>query len=132
MFHSKRRPFRVLVADDDENIRDLVELNFMMEGYEVLTAANGYEAEVIVRREQPDVVILDIMMPGRDGLAVLRSMRADPATHDIPVVLLTAKATNGEVLDGWRAGAAGYTTKPFDPGDLIRYVSSLLNQEQRV
>jgi len=132
MFHSKRRPFRVLVADDDENIRDLVELNFMMEGYEVLTAANGYEAEVIVRREQLDVVILDIMMPGRDGLAVLRSMRADPATHDIPVVLLTAKATNGEVLDGWRAGAAGYTTKPFDPGDLIRYVSSLLNQEQRV
>ena len=132
MFRSKPRPFRVLVVDDEEDIRDLVELNFMMEGYEVLTAANGYQAETAVRRELPDVVILDIMMPGRDGLTVLRSLRADPSTHDIPVVLLTAKATNGEVLDGWRAGAAGYTTKPFDPGDLIRYVSSLLRQEQRV
>ena len=124
----KRRPYRLLVVDDEEDIRELVELNFMMEGYDVLTAANGYEAEVVTRRERPDVVILDVMMPGRDGLSVLRSLRADPSTHDIPVVLLTAKATNGEVLDGWRAGAAGYTTKPFDPGELIRYVSSLLRQ----
>ena len=130
MFSSKKRPYSILVADDDDNIRELVELNFMMEGYEVSTAANGYEAEVAIRRKRPDVVVLDIMMPGRDGLSVLRSLRADPATHDIPVVLLTAKATNGEVLDGWRAGAAGYTTKPFDPGELIRYVSQLLNQAE--
>ena len=124
--------YRLLVVDDDEDIRDLVELNFMMEGYEVLTAADGWQAEVMVRRERPDVVVLDVMMPGRDGLEVLRSLRADPATHDIPVVLLTAKATNGETLEGWRAGAAGYTTKPFDPGDLIRYVSRLLQQPSRV
>jgi len=118
--------YRMLVVDDDEDIRDLVALNFMMEGYEVLTAADGWQAEAIVRRERPDIVVLDIMMPGRDGLEVLCSLRADSATHDIPVVLLSAKATNGEILDGWRAGAAGYTTKPFDPGELIRYVSQLL------
>lgn len=127
----KHRP-RLLVVDDEEDIRDLVELNFMMEGYEVLTAANGWEAEVKIRRERPDVVILDVMMPGRDGLTVLRSLRSDPTTHDIPVVLLTAKATNGEVLDGWRAGAAGYTTKPFDPGELVRYVAHLLSEVQQV
>lgn len=124
-----RRPYRLLVADDEDDIREIVELNFMMEGYDVISASNGWEAELAIRREQPDVVVLDIMMPGRDGLTVLRSLRADPATHDIPVVLLTAKATNGEVLDGWRAGAAGYTTKPFDPGDLIRYVAHLLREQ---
>ena len=124
--------YRLLVVDDDADIRDLVELNFMMEGYQVLTAADGWQAESVVRRERPDIVVLDIMMPGRDGLEVLRSLRSDPTTHDIPVVLLTAKATNGEILDGWRAGAAGYTIKPFDPYELIRYVSRLLQQSSSV
>jgi DNA-binding response OmpR family regulator len=120
---------RLLVVDDDPDIRDIVELNFMMEGFEVLTAANGREAEEIVRSQRPDAVLLDIMMPERDGIDVLTALRADPATHDIPVVLLSAKATNGEVLDGWRAGAAGYTTKPFDPEELVRYVSHLLSPD---
>ena len=121
------RPYRVLVADDDPDIREIVELNFLLEGFEVLTAADGREAEAMTRLNQPDVVVLDIMMPERDGLDVLTALRADPATHDIPVVLLSAKSTNMEVLDGWRAGAAGYTTKPFDPGELIRYVNQLLS-----
>jgi DNA-binding response OmpR family regulator len=122
------RSYRVLVADDDDDICELVELNFLMEGFEVYTAADGCEAETLARRQRPDAVVLDIMMPGRDGLDVLRSLRADPATRDIPVVLLTAKATNQETLQGWRAGAAGYTTKPFEPAELIRYVSHLLDQ----
>jgi DNA-binding response OmpR family regulator len=121
------RPYCVLVADDDPDIREIIEINFMMEGFEVLTAADGEEAEAIARAALPDAVVLDIMMPQRDGIDVLTSLRADPSTHDIPVVLLSAKSTNGEVLDGWRAGAAGYTTKPFEPGQLIRYVTQLLS-----
>jgi DNA-binding response OmpR family regulator len=120
---------RLLVVGDDPDIRDIMELNFMMEGFDVLTAANGREADEIVRSQHPDAVVLDIMMPERDGIDVLTSLRADPATHDIPVVLLSAKATNGEVLDGWRAGAAGYTTKPFDPEELVRYVSHLVSPD---
>jgi len=121
------RPYTVLVADDDPDILELVELNFMLEGFDVLTAADGREAEAMARLKRPDVVVLDIMMPERDGLDVLTSLRADPSTRDIPVVLLTAKSTNAEVLEGWRAGAAGYTTKPFDPGELVRYVTQLLS-----
>lgn len=123
------RPYRLLIADDEPDIRDLVALNFIVEGYEVLTADNGREAEAIAWVERPDLIILDVMMPERDGLAVLASLKADPATQDIPVVLLTAKSTNGEVCEGWRTGADAYMTKPFDPGELVRYVGYLLSDE---
>lgn len=125
-------PFRVVVVDDDPDIRDLVAINFAAEGFEVLTAGDGNEAERIIRAELPDVVILDIMMPDRDGLEVLRSLRSDPVTRDINVVLLSARSTDHEIFNGLRAGTDYYMTKPFDPFELIRYVSYLLNEEQRV
>ena len=118
----------VLVVEDEVDLLFTIALSLELNGYRVVKAASGEEAVDMVEKERPDAVVLDIMMPGRDGLDVLRSLRADPATRDIPVVLLTAKATNQETLEGWRAGAAGYTTKPFEPAELIRYVSHLLDQ----
>jgi CheY-like chemotaxis protein len=123
------RPYRLLVVDDEPDIRDLVAINFTVEGFEVLTAADGHEAEQIARAERPDVIVLDVMMPGRDGLQVLASLRADPDTRDIPVVLLSAKSTNEEVLEGWRAGTSNYMTKPFYPDELVRYVCYLLSDD---
>jgi two-component system alkaline phosphatase synthesis response regulator PhoP/two-component system response regulator VicR len=120
---------RLLVVDDEADIRDLVALNFAVEGFDVLTAANGEDAEKIARAERPDVVVLDIMMPGRDGLQVLGSLKADPGTRAIPVVLLTAKTTNDDALDGWTSGADHYMTKPFDPEELVRYVCYLLSDD---
>lgn len=123
------RPHRLLVVDDDPDIRELIAINFLAEGFDVLTAAGGHEAEDVIRSERPDVVILDIMMPDRDGLEVLEAVRNDPATCEINVVLLTARSTNDDILEGWRSGPDCYMTKPFDPDELVRYIQYLLSDE---
>ena len=123
------RPHCLLVVDDDPDIRDLVAVNFAVEGFDVLTAADGNEAERIIRSEQPDIVILDIMMPGRDGLEVLRALRNDPATEDVNVVLLTARSASEDMLEARRSRPNRYMTKPFDPDELVRYVRSLLGDD---
>ena len=121
-------PHRLLVVDDEPDIRELVALNFTVEGFEVLTAADGYEAETLARSEHPDVIILDVMMPGRDGLEVLASLKSEPATCHIPVVLLTAKSGDDDIWTGWQAGIDYYVTKPFDLDALVRYVSHLVGE----
>ena len=88
----------------------------------MLTAAGGDEAMDIVKAEQPDLVILDIMMPVRDGYDVLAEIRASPETADLPVVLLTAKRAESDIWEGWSSGADYYMTKPFEVGELMRFV----------
>ena len=117
---------RVLVADDDPDILELLRFNLVHEGFDVLRASNGVEAWSLARDAQPDLVVLDVMMPERDGLDVLASMKAHPRTKHIPVVLLTAKAGDAEVWEGWRAGADYYMTKPFNLDELLRFVDYLL------
>jgi len=112
----------ILVVDDDEDIRKVVSHNLEGEGYHVLTAAGGDEAMDIVKAEQPDLVILDIMMPVRDGYDVLAEIRASPETADLPVVLLTAKRAESDIWEGWSSGADYYMTKPFEVGELMRFV----------
>jgi DNA-binding response OmpR family regulator len=122
----RRQSIRVLWADDDPTIRTVMATNLEAVGFDVQTVADGdaaYEAAVRIR---PDVLILDIMMPGRDGYAVLRALRANPATVEVPVVLLSAKATDAEVWEGWKAGADYYITKPFDPTELSDFIDHLL------
>jgi DNA-binding response OmpR family regulator len=113
----------VLVADDDPVVRSIVVMNLEEEGYQVLEAADGDEALSLARRAVPDLVVLDVMMPGLDGLDVLSILRGHPNTADIPVVLVTARSADRDILDGWKAGAAYYLTKPFDLDDLLRYVA---------
>ena len=123
---------RILIADDDKDILSLLRLNLVAEGFDVVEAVTGEAAWVMARSAAPDLVLLDVMMPERDGLDVLTSMKAHPRTKDIPVVLLTAKASDAEVWEGWRAGADYYMTKPFNVDELLRFVDVLLRRPATV
>ena len=116
---------RVLVVDDDRDIRALIVLNLELSGYEVVAAEDGHEAAVLAPALQPDAIVLDGMMPGMDGLDLLRRLKADPATAHIPVVMLTARVGDHDVWSGWEAGAHYYITKPFDPDHLVDYLRHL-------
>jgi two-component system phosphate regulon response regulator PhoB len=120
----------VLVVDDDAVILKLLRVNFELEGYEVVSAGGGAEALLRARDHPPDVVVLDVMMPGIDGLEVARQLRADPATAAIPILLLSAKAQVSDI-DAGRELADDYMTKPFDAGDLLERAGVLLARHRR-
>src|SRR4051795_2259717 len=116
----------VLVVDDDPVILKLLEVNFEMEGFTVLVARDGIEGVEVARREQPDLVVSDIMMPKKSGLELVTDLKGDASTRDIPIILLSAKAQNADVRSGLDAGADDYITKPFEPLDLVDRVNRLL------
>jgi len=120
---------KVLIIDDENDIRRIARLGLERVGkMQVVDAASGADGLEKARSEKPDVVLLDVMMPGQDGPATLASLRADPATSAIPVVFLTAKALADEV-DRLRAlGAVGVLTKPFDAMTLAEQVRAILEQ----
>ena len=124
---ARKRPRRVLVADDDPDILKVVTANLKAEGIVVETAANGLQALARAAQTAPDLIILDISMPGRNGLEVLEALRARPETAKIPVVFLTARDSDADVWEGWKAGAAYYLTKPFDTAQLMHFVNSMLD-----
>lgn len=127
MFGKKRK--RVLVADDDPDILKIVAANLRAEGFEVDAVSNGLEAQARAVRNLPDLIVLDVTMPGRDGLEVLSALRARPDTRDIPVVLLTARSSDSDIWEGWKAGAAYYLTKPFETDQLLHFVHSVFEQK---
>lgn len=114
---AKTKPV-VLVAEDDEDILALVVFDLEDEGYEVLTARNGKEAISLAFDRLPDLILLDVAMPGLDGYEVTRRLRAEESTRGTPVVLLTARAQVRDVILGFEAGANDYVTKPFRPDEL--------------
>lgn len=116
---------RVLVADDDPDIIELLRLNLEAQGYAVVAADNGEDARAMALQLVPDLIVLDVMMPKMDGLEVLASLKGHVSTRDIPVVMLTAKASDTDVWNGWQAGADYYITKPFDLEELLRFVEYL-------
>lgn len=115
-------PKRILVVDDEPHIVRLVQVNLQREGYEVLTAYDGVDALEKVAGEKPDMVVLDVMMPRMNGFEVLKKLKADDATRDIPVIMLTAKAQDADVFRGWQSGVDSYLTKPFNPMELLTFV----------
>jgi CheY-like chemotaxis protein len=118
---------RILIVDDEDDIREVAQVSLELVGqYEVLTAASGREGIVRARDLRPDAILLDVMMPDLDGPATLAELQADPATRDIPVLFLTAKAQAAERTRLAQLGAAGVLTKPFDPLTLPREVASAL------
>lgn len=117
---------RVLVVDDDRPTVEMLTLALEMEGYEVVTASAGPEALDTARVFHPDLVVLDVMMPGMSGLEVVRVLRRHPDLSTTPVLLLSAWARNVDVWSGWMAGADAYVTKPMDVDDLLEQVSRLL------
>jgi DNA-binding response OmpR family regulator len=122
---------RVLFADDDPGMRIIVMMNLEAEGFEVTVVDDGNAALAEIERVLPDLIVLDVMMPGRDGFEVLRVLKDEPRTAVIPVVLLTAKATDGDVWEGWKSGADYYMTKPFDPDELAHFARQVLGFEGR-
>lgn len=117
---------RVLTIDDQADIRRLIRLTLEFEGYDVLEASGGEEGLAMVRREKPDLVLLDVMMPGVNGLTVARTLANDPELCDIPVVMLTALDRDSDVEAGLDAGAKVYLAKPFGPLELLERVASLI------
>ena len=122
---------RVLVADDDPDVLRVLVHNLEAEGFRVTTCDNGDDAHDIARTTAPDLVILDVMMPKRDGFDVLASLKANPLTRDIPVVVLSARSNDEDVWHGWRAGADYYVTKPFEFDELLRFVTSATSDDRR-
>jgi two-component system alkaline phosphatase synthesis response regulator PhoP len=114
---------RVLVVDDEDDIRELCRVNLEFEGYEVIDAADGEAALQLARNEQPDVIFLDLMMPKMDGWDVLRHLKEDDGTAAIPVILLTAKTGENEQMRGWQEGILEYVSKPFNPLSLVEWAN---------
>ena len=122
-------PKKILAVDDERHIVRLVEVNLQRAGYEVVTAYDGREALEKVKAENPDLVVLDVMMPYMDGFEVLKTLKADPSTAEIPVIMLTAKAQDADVFRGWQSGVDCYLTKPFNPMELLTFVKRIFDSQ---
>ncbi len=119
---------KILIVDDQVEVRELVQVTLEIGDYQILTAENGQRAIEIAREEHPDIILLDIMMPGSnvDGLEACRVLKADPDTSDITIVMLSAKGQESDVEVGRAAGADDYFTKPFSPIALIEKVEQVV------
>ena len=116
---------RVLVVDDDAKTVELVKLYLKRDGYRVFTAYDGIEALRLARESRPDLIVLDLMLPGIDGLQICRTLRAE---SDIPIIMLTARTTDRDKLTGLDMGADDYVTKPFSPRELAARVRAVLRR----
>ncbi len=121
---------RVLVVDDERHIVRLVQVNLERQGYEVLTAYDGVECLEKAKSQQPDLIILDVMMPRMDGFEALQRLKTDPETSHIPVIMLTARAQDRDVLQGYQYGADLYLTKPFSPMELLSLVRRVFESQE--
>jgi two-component system phosphate regulon response regulator PhoB len=119
---------RILIVEDERDIADLVGFNLERAGYQVLKAHDGIAGAEMTIRERPDLVILDLMLPGKDGFAVFKEIRRDSRSRDIPVIMLTARAQTEDRIQGLEAGADDYLTKPFSPKELMLRVSAVLKR----
>ena len=121
----------MLVVDDERAIRMLCRVNLTASGIDVLEAEDGTAALDLARGEQPDLILLDVMMPGLDGWEVARRLADDPQTREIPVVFLTARAGDDDRMLGEQAGGVGYVVKPFDPVTIANVVENVLERIER-
>ena len=122
-------PTTVLIVEDDKNIQELLELYLKKEGYQTAIANDGTEGLSVFRMLKPDLVLLDVMMPGMDGFAVCRAIRAE---GDTPVILLTAKSSLDDKVSGLRAGADDYITNPFEMQEVLARIEAVLRRMERI
>jgi class 3 adenylate cyclase/CheY-like chemotaxis protein len=121
-----RTPPRLLIVDDQPMNLDILQTRLAVHGYEILTAADGEEALAVARAQQPDLILLDVMMPKMDGIEACRHLKGDPSLPFMPVVMVTAKADSKDIVAGLEAGADEYLTKPIDQAALVARVKSML------
>ena len=118
---------KILIVDDQMEVRELVEVTLRNEDYTILKAGSGEEAIEITRAEKPDLVIMDVMMPGKyNGLEATKILKNDPDTKDCKIIILTSKGQKTDVEEGFKAGANEYFIKPFSPLDLIKKVDEVI------
>ncbi|MEM9480310.1 MAG: response regulator transcription factor [Verrucomicrobiota bacterium] len=119
---------KILVVDDEIDVSDLITFHLNREGMEAIVAATGPAAVQLAKRTTPDLIVLDIMLPGLDGYGVFKELRLDSRTKDIPVLMLSAKGQLDDVINGLELGADDYLTKPFSPKELVLRVQNLLRR----
>ena len=123
-------PALVTVIEDEQEIRDLLRYNLERAGFRVQALADGEQGLEAVFKTRPDTLVLDLMLPGLNGLEILREVRAEPTTHDLPVIVLTARAAEMDKLLGFEHGADDYVTKPFSPREVVARVQALLRRSR--
>ncbi|WP_395718907.1 response regulator transcription factor [Prosthecobacter sp.] len=123
---------KILVVDDEKDIVELVGLHLQREGHEVVSVDNGLAVLPTAVRHAPDLIVLDIMLPGLDGVQVHRRLRADTRTRHIPVIMLTARSQVNDRITGLESGADDYLTKPFSPRELMLRIGAILRRSQKV
>lgn len=119
---------KVLVVEDEQRILELICYNLSREGYKVLRATNGDEGLRLAREEQPDAILLDLMLPGTDGMEVCRQLKSNPALRDIPVLMVTARDEEGDIVLGLGVGADDYIPKPFSTRELVARVKAAMRR----
>ena len=122
---------RILIVEDEEDIRELLHFNLAREGYRITSAERGEEGYQLIRDTLPDLVLLDLMLPGMDGLDICRNLKQDPRTRHIAVVIVSAKGEESDVVVGLELGADDYITKPFSPKVLLARVKTVLRRRTR-
>jgi two-component system alkaline phosphatase synthesis response regulator PhoP len=118
----------ILVIEDDLDIVEIIQYNFEREGYLVITASNGEKGLDLAKSRRPALVILDLMLPGLDGIEVCKRLRGGPETRSIPIVMLTAKGEESDIVLGLGVGADDYVTKPFSPKELLARITAVLRR----
>jgi DNA-binding response OmpR family regulator len=127
MDNNEGMPLRAAVIDDDRDMVKVIRVMLKVKGIQTVEAFSGLSGYALVKREQPDIVLLDIMMPDIDGFEVLRKLRLDKETERIPIIFVSARAGREHVERGLSLGAQGYMTKPFKPDDLIAKIVDVLD-----
>ena len=122
----------VLIVEDEEDIRELVSYHLLKEGYQVASVASGEEALSVAEKQLPDLILLDVMLPGMDGLTVCQRLRSSPKTADVAIMMLTAKSEEADIVRGLNLGATDYVTKPFSPRVLLARVRAVLRRKLAV
>lgn len=119
---------KILIVEDEKDIVKMLEYNLKKEGFRVITAYDGEDAIDLATREHPDIVLLDLMLPGMDGLEVCKSLKAQNKSKDIPIIMLTAKSQEADKVLGLELGADDYVTKPFSPRELLARIKAVLRR----
>jgi two-component system phosphate regulon response regulator PhoB len=122
---------RIVVIEDEADIRDVLRYNLEREGFEVTCATDGEEGLAAVRRAEPDLVLLDLLLPGLDGLEVCRLLKGDERTQRIPIIMVTAKGEEADIVLGLGVGADDYAPKPFSPRELVARIRAVLRRTER-
>jgi two-component system phosphate regulon response regulator PhoB len=118
----------ILIVDDDAAIRDMLRMALEIHGFACIEAGNTYDAHCLILDERPDIVLLDWMLPGGSGIELLRRLKREDNTRDVPVIMLTAKTAEDNIIQGLEGGADDYLTKPFAPRELIARIQALLRR----